>query len=299
MPPKNHPIKGISLLSLSLLLAVLMSTMSKILTGEQIMTPIEVIFWQTTVSFPLIIIAILISGDLSRFKTNRLKAQFGRAITGNCGFLLMYSAYALMPMADVATLLFTAGLITTLLSALWLKERVGPYRWAAVLLGFVGAAIAAAPSGDAWEFRGVVYALLSALIGGGIVNIMLRKLGSTEHSMTTTFYTLLTGFVFTAPYVILYGHVPDLHSFTLLAGCGLASFLILMSKTQAFRYAEASLLSPVQYTMIIWATLMGWLIWQELPSLNTILGAAIIILCNIIILWRERAKHIKSQQVNP
>ena len=86
---------------------------------------------------------------------------------------------------------------------------------------------------------------------------MLRKLGTTEHAMTTTFYTLLLGWAITAPHTILYGPSPaSILAITSL--CGLASATILIAKTQAFRYAEASILSPVQYTMIIWAALAGW-----------------------------------------
>ena len=287
---KPSIIKGVGLLSFSLLGTVLMSALSKMLTSGQIFTPIEVVFWQTTVALPLVSIVIYITGGVNRFKTKRFKAQMGRAIPGNCGFLMMYSAYALMPMADVATLLFTGGLMTTFLSALWLKERVGFYRWLAVIIGFIGAAIAAAPSGDDWQFRGIIYALIAAFIGGGVVNIMLRKLGTTEHAMTTTFYTLVCGLLMTAPYTILYGRLPEASIMAILAICGFASAVILIAKTQAFRYAEASLLSPVQYTMIIWAALAGWFIWQDIPTTNVIVGASIIIIANIVILIRENQK---------
>lgn len=285
-----NALKGICLLSFSLFLAVLMSALSKVITSAQIFTPIEVVFWQTTIALPLVCIIIMASGHRERFKTKRLKSQLIRAISGNIGFLMMYSAYALMPMADVATLLFTGGLMTTALSALLLKEKVGPYRWSAVIIGFAGAAIAAAPSGEEWQIRGIIYALISAFIGGGIVNIMLRKLGTTEHAMTTTFYTLLCGILMTMPYTLLYGTLPDAATMAMIAACGFASVTILITKTQAFRYAEASLLSPVQYTMMIWAALIGWLIWQDIPSLNVVTGAVIIIGSNLLILWRENQK---------
>lgn len=287
---QHNPVKGVSLLSFALMMGVLMSALSKILTGNEGMNPIEVIFWQTTVALTAITLLIVLSGDLSRFKTKRLKGQLLRAVAGNLGFASMYAAYAVMPMADVATLLFTGGLLTTILSSVWLGEQVGPYRWGAVFFGFIGAAIAASPSGEGWQMDGVLYALFSALIGGAIINILLRTLASTEHAMTTSFYTLLCGLIMTAPYVVLYGSVPDMQSMVLIIGCGLSSVTILISKTQAFRHAEASLLSPVQYTMIIWAALLGWLIWEDIPSLNTIIGAAIIISANLIILWRENKK---------
>lgn len=287
---KHNVIKGVALLSFALMGTVLMSALSKIITSEQIFTPIEVIFWQTTISLPLVSLAIYFTRGTDGFKTKRFKAQMARAIPGNLGFLMMYSAYALMPMADVATLLFTGGLMTTALSAVWLKERVGVWRWAAVIIGFLGATVSAAPTGEDWQIRGIVYAVVAAFIGGGVVNIMLRKLGTTEPAMTTTFYTLLCGLVLTMPYTILYGHIPQASIMGMLAICGFASAAILVAKTQAFRYAEASLLSPVQYTMIIWAALAGWVVWRDVPSLNVIIGAGIIITANLLIIWRENKK---------
>ena len=119
---KSDIIKGVGLLSFALLGTVLMSALSKMLTSGDVLKPVEVIFWQTTVALPLVSIAIYITGGTDRFKTQR-STRTARAIPGNCGFFMMYSAYALMPMADVATSL-TVGLMTTALSAVWPVNRL-------------------------------------------------------------------------------------------------------------------------------------------------------------------------------
>lgn len=295
---KDHPIKGIALLTFSVCIAVIMGALSKLLTGDGLLSPIEVVFWQSIVSLGIVVLAVSRFQRLPSFKTTRLKEQISRGIVGNIGIITMYWAYATMPMADVATLLFTGGLMATALSAIFLKERVGIYRWLAVAVGFAGAAIAAAPSGESWQIEGVIAALAAAFFGGGLVSIMLRSLGKTEPATTSAFYTLCCGLVITCPYVIYKGQIPDLDAALLIAGCGVASSSILVTKTQAFRYAEASLLSPVQYTAIIWATLMGWVVWNDLPSLNVVIGAGIIIASNIVILWREHAKSRKDSRTD-
>lgn len=295
---KDRPTKGIILLAFSVLFAVIMTSMSKVLTSHGEYSPLEIVFWQGFISIAIIVGIIFYRHDARLLKTSRLKDQILRGIVGNGGFIAMYWAYSLMPMTDAATLLLTGGLMATALSAIWLKETVGIYRWAAVGIGFIGAVIAASPSSHAhdWQAMGIIAALSAAFLGGGLVNIMLRSIGKTEHALTTAFYTLCCGFAMSLPYVIFKGRVPHADAIWLIIGCGALSACTLILKTQAFRYAEASLLSPVQYTSIIWATFIGWLVFNDLPTSNVIMGATIIISSNIFVLWREHKYNKSSLQ---
>lgn len=250
--------------------------------------PVEIVFYRNAVALIMVIAVILFTRNYSLFTTTRIKDQLIRGGAGTVGLGLVFWAYSLMPMADVVAVMFTAGLMTTGMSALWLKEKVGPYRWGAVFFGFIGALIIAAPAGNTWNIEGVFVALAAAFIGGAVVSTMLRSLGKTEPALTTVFYFLLIGIVMTAPYVAVKGHMPTQQSLWPLFWCGLAGGISLIFKTQAFRYAEASLLSPVHYTSIIWATFLGWAVLDEWPTNNIFIGAAVIILSNLVILWREK-----------
>jgi drug/metabolite transporter (DMT)-like permease len=283
---KDNPIKGITLMAIAVFSIITMNMFGKLVGEEH--TPIEIVFWRNWVALAMVVAIIWYKQDTSLFKTKRLKGHQFRGVAGTCGLTMVFWAYSLMPMADVVAIMFTAGLMTTGMSAIILKERVGTYRWLAVVIGFTGAFVAASPSGDEWALNGVFVALGAAFIGGALVSIMLRSLGKTEPALTTVFYFLSTGIVITLPYILYIGNLPTLYSLGPLIGCGIAGGISQVLKTEALRFAEASLLSPVYYTSIIWAILMGWMVFGDWPSNTVIIGACIIILANFIIIWREK-----------
>lgn len=283
-------------MAVAVFLIIVMNMFARIANAEH--TTIETVFYRNLVALILVVAVIISTRNFSLFKTTRLKDQIIRGTSGTVGMSLVFWAYTLMPMADVVAVMFTAGLMTTGISAIWLKEKVGPYRWGAVILGFVGAMIIAAPGGESeWNIMGVLVALGAAFIGGAVVSVMLRSLGKTEPALTTVFYFLSIGLILTLPFAVTIGHMPSQTSWQPLLWCGLAGGLSLILKTQAFRYAEASLLSPVQYTSIIWATLLGFFVFSEWPADNVLLGAGVIILSNLVILWREKKRNLPQPPV--
>jgi drug/metabolite transporter (DMT)-like permease len=287
---KDHPIKGIIMMAIAVFLIITMNMFAKMVGNTH--TPVEIVFWRNFVALIIVLALMLKTRDISLFKTQRIKEHMVRSIGGTCGLIMVFWAYALMPMADVVAIMFTAGLMTTGLSAFILKEKVGVYRWGAVAFGFLGAFLTVLPSGNEWELKGVIVSLSAAFVGGALVSTMLRSLGKTEPALTTVFYFLTVGIIITLPYVLYAGHFPSYATLWPLIGCGVAGGISLIFKTEAFRYAEASLLSPVHYTSIIWATFMGWVAFGDLPTFNVLAGASIIILANLVIVWRE---HIKSK----
>jgi drug/metabolite transporter (DMT)-like permease len=287
---KDHPIKGIIMMAIAVFLIITMNMFAKMVGNTH--TPVEIVFWRNFVALIIVLALMLKTRDISLFKTQRIKGHMVRSIGGTCGLIMVFWAYALMPMADVVAIMFTAGLMTTGLSAFILKEKVGVYRWGAVAFGFLGAFLTVLPSGNEWELKGGIVSLSAAFVGGALVSTMLRSLGKTEPALTTVFYFLTVGIIITLPYVLYAGHFPSYATLWPLIGCGVAGGISLIFKTEAFRYAEASLLSPVHYTSIIWATFMGWVAFGDLPTFNVLAGASIIILANLVIVWRE---HIKSK----
>jgi len=284
-PVTQRPGRAIALIIAATFLIVVMNAFAKLATDYH--TPIEVVFYRGVVAMLLLLGYAATLKRFDIYKTARLKSHVGRGLAGNLGVVMVFWAYSLMPLADITALLFAAPLVVTLMAALFLKEKVGPYRWSAVLVGFLGVILIAQPAGGSWLSLGILVAL-GATFANALVVIFLRELGKTEEALTTVFYFLLFGVLFTAPYMMIVGSLPVQEALWPLLGTGVAGGLQLLIKTQAYRYAEASLLSPFTYSAIVWAMLLGWLFWGDLPTLPIIAGAAIIIAANLFIIWREK-----------
>ncbi len=285
MTPKRNLIhRGIALILIATLGIVLMNTCAKMSSDDH--GPIELVFYRGIVALLLLTPYMLRTRSTKMFQTQRVGQHIYRALVGNLGIAFTFWAYALMPMADATALLYSAPLFVVLLSPLLLNETVGYYRWKAVIFGFLGIILIAQPSG-----AGVMN--LSALVGVGaaiciaLVDIALRDLGRTDAPLTTVFYFLLIGVLFSAPYTLLYGSFPQLQHIPWVFGIGIFAAIQQVAKTTAFQYAEASLLAPYTYSSIICATIAGWVFWRDIPTSSAIAGAILIIGSNLLTLRKE------------
>ncbi len=286
--PKQQPLFGIILYVIAVFLIVVMNAFAKKATEYH--APIEAVFYRGIIAMILLLCYAAFKGRLATLhKTARFKSHIGRSIAGNIGVVMVFWSYSLMPMADVTAILFASPLIVTVLSTFLLKENVGPYRWLAVFTGFIGVVLIAQPSGQDYASYGP-FVVLVAVFSTALVQVFLRELGKTEDALTTVFYFLAFGIFFSGIYMIFKGSWPHPAALIPLIGAGLASGIQLIIKTQAFRIAEASLLSPFTYTSIIWATLFGWLFWDDIPTSMVITGTFIVVGSNLFILWRERRR---------
>ncbi len=252
--------------------------------------PVEITFYRNLVAIIILLIGLLIIGKLSLLKTNRPKAQFIRALVGTIGILFSMWAVTILPLTTATALLFTAPLFVVLLSYPFLKEPVGLIRLSAALVGFLGVLLIAQPENDV-TLPQILIGLIAGFLNGGTA-ICLRWLGNTESTATTNFYFLFYGVIGTALAMPFMGSVPTIETSPWILGIGIAGLLSLLLKTQGFRLGPASLISPISYTLMIWALLFDYFIWHTTPSLPVITGAVIIISSNVFILWREqRAKN--------
>jgi drug/metabolite transporter (DMT)-like permease len=188
-------------------------------------------------------------------------------------------------MADATALLFTASLFIPVLGVIFLKETVGPYRWAAVGIGFIGVVIMSRPSGDVYTL-GIIVCLVAALMHA-ILQIIVRYLGRYESTETIAFYFFVIGLILTALPLPFIAVRPTLSELPLLVGVGLSGAAAQWLLTFAFRNAKAAIITVFNYSSIVWATLFGWMIWNEWPLPAVILGATIVIASNILMIWRE------------
>jgi len=211
--------------------------------------------------------------------------QLLRAVTAVLTMATFFWALALMPLADVIAIVFAAPLFMTVLGAVVLGEKVGPRRWGAVIVGFVGVLIMVRP-GDTSFGWAVMLPLASALFYA-VSNIVSRQLTATETTENLMLWITGTAIVCTAPLMPLQWTTPTPFDWGVFAFTGLASGAGQFLMLRAFRYGEISMLAPIEYTALIWAAALGFLIWSEVPSLSIWIGAPIVVGASLYIAHRE------------
>jgi len=208
----------------------------------------------------------------------RLVAQLGDSYC-------FYLATRTLPLADVMTFYMAGPIIVTAISGLLLGEKVGPYRWGAVIVGFIGVVIALAPTGASFSAGSLIALTGSILFAVSLV--ITRKQRDTHPLMLVSSQFAGSGLVaaLVAPMAWVTPGIGDL-SLLLLLGVGAAVCFLMITKALAM--APASLLAPFQYSAILWAAMFGWLIWQDVMTPRIILGNAILIASGLFVFYRER-----------
>lgn len=251
---------------------------------------VEIAFWRNVVALLPFAALLVIPSQRSLL---RIRSRPGiialRALMGTANVVMVFGAFSLLPMANATSMLFASALFIPILGVILLGEAVGPYRATAVIIGFVGVVIVAQPGGggEGWTLLGMSCALGGAFLAA-LLGVMLRLLGQSEAPQTVTFYFLFLGTLMVAPIMPFIWHTPHWEDVPYIVGLGVSGFAFQMTLTVAFKYAPASLVAPLNYTQIIWATLLGWLVFAETPTLHIIIGAAIIIGSSLIVIMRER-----------
>ena len=206
-----------------------------------------------------------------------------------------------LPLVDVMTFYMSAPIIVTAVSGLFLGERVGPYRWAAVLVGFVGVVIALSPGGEVISGDALMGSVI-ALIGAASFAIslaMTRRLRD-NNPLSLVVWQFIGGGLIGAVLCPLGWVTPGLTDFGLMLVLGIVAAGCFLLIARALALAPASLLAPFQYSAIFWAGLFGWIWWHDAPTPRIILGNAILIGSGLFVFYRERKRAVsvsdKSEQ---
>jgi drug/metabolite transporter (DMT)-like permease len=257
---------------------------------------IEIAFYRNLIgSLPFLFVVFALGRrDILVLRTRPVLVGF-RAILGSISLVVTFWAFSLMPLADTTALLFASSLFIPVLGVVFLKELVGPYRWSAVIIGFAGVVIMARPTGDVYVL-GISVALCAAFLHATL-QIILRYLGRFESPETISFYFFIIGTVVTALALPFVAVTPATNEIPLLFGVGLSGAAAQWLLSVAYKNAPAAVVTVFNYTSIIWATLFGWMIWNEWPLPAVIAGAAIVITSNILIVWRESRLMVNSQNI--
>lgn len=253
----------------------------------------EVLLFRYLFACGIFWVLLLSTASLLVLATRRPGDHAIRGISGVLSLTLLYFAITRIPIADATAIAYAAPIFITVLSIFLLGEVIGIRRWIAVVLGFAGVLLIARPQGGSWDI-GLLAAIGSAF-SGALVAIWLRKLSSSEHSLTIGIYYNSLGSLVCLAWVLGSGWVmPRVEDAWLLAafalGCGLQQWLL----TVSFRYAEASLLAPYEYLAMVFAAIVGYVFWGEVPILTTWIGAAIIAASGLFIF--QRRKQLKHRE---
>ncbi len=209
-----------------------------------------------------------------------------RSVIGTISLAATFGAYSLMPLADATAFLFTSSLLIPAFCFFFLKEHVGPYRWGAILVGFLGVCVMLQPSGNV-NMMGVGVALSAAVMHATLQTI-LRSLGKTESPETVTFYFMFIGsFVSLIPMPLVFS-MPTWQEAPLILGLGLTGVAAQLLLSTAYKNAPAAIVTVFNYSGIIWATIFGFMFWNEWPDKAILTGGFIVIASNVFIVYREQ-----------
>jgi len=219
------------------------------------------------------------------YKTNRPFLHFKRCVSGLVAIVAIFIALRKLPLATVVSITFAAPIFTTIMSIFFLSEKVGLYRWLAVLVGFVGILIISEPGFSSLNFY-YIYPIIFCL-GLSYVAIAIKQLSSTEPVWLIGFYfsfSIMIMSFFTLPQGWI---MPNLKDLFLLCMVGILGGLANLWLTQSYKFAEVSLVTPLKYLALLFAIFFGYIFWDETPTIKTLLGAALVIISSIIIFRRE------------
>ena len=245
----------------------------------------EIAFYRNLIPMIIIFIYIIAANKHHELKTGKPLALFFRVVFGTMGLFFTFATLKELPLANATVLFFTSTLLVPALSFFLLKEYIGPHRWIAVAIGMTGVLVVAQPGGD-MPLAGILLGLIAAFFHS-LIQIFLRHL-KTESSLTVTFYFMLGGTLIPAVVMPWVASVPSYHDMLLFLGVGLSGGLAQYFLTSAFRLAPASVISPFNYTGLIWASLFDILIWNAIPGWPVFIGGSIIMASNFYIIHRER-----------
>lgn len=246
--------------------------------------PFQAVFFRNVVASLLVIPFVLGSGGLGTLKTSRPLGHLLRACAGLTSNACFFAAYQRIALADGMAIAMAVPIFATLLAVPLLGEKVGWHRWAAVLIGFCGVLIALRPEGGIQT--GSLFAV-GGTVAWAFTILFVRKLSATETPYTIVFYYMITGAVVAALAMPWVWRTPTPEVLLYYLGAGVVGGLAQIAMTYALKLAPASIVSPFEYTQIGWAVLLDLTIWGVVPSVTTLIGAAIVIATGLYILWRE------------
>jgi drug/metabolite transporter (DMT)-like permease len=294
-PPERRML-GVGLRILSATAFACMSGLLKLASGHGVNTA-EMIFYRNAGALPAVALWVTLGPGWGAIRSRQPLAHVTRSGLGLVAMLLAFGTLSLLPLGEATALTYAAPILSTLLSAIFLREVVGLHRWAAVAIGFAGVLIVVHPAGGNLPLLGVAIGIAAAF-GQAAVMITVRQISRTETIASIVFwFTLLT---MTAGALMLpfFGHSHDAITYAMLFGAGLCGGIAQITMTASLRHAPVSVVMPFDYLQIVWGIVFGWLITTLPPTPTTIGGAMLIAASGIYTAYRESKRGKEPAQAN-
>jgi drug/metabolite transporter (DMT)-like permease len=289
----DQPFRGILLLMGSTIFLACSDAMAKYLARS--LPPVEVA-WLRFFMFVLIVSpAILLNPGVLRSVRPGTQALRGVAMLASSLFFI--SGLQFLPIAEASATAFIAPIFVTGLSVLLLSEKVGKRRWAATIVGLIGVMIIVRPGTAAFNIASLL-PILSALAWACTL-VATRLISGADRTITTMAYAALVGFLLLSAIMPFYWITPTWQQAAIGAAIGLAATTGHWIVVIAFRYADASVLAPFSYSQLLWVTLLGIVMFDEVPTIWTAIGAAFVVASGLYTAHRERQRRIAAVDAEP
>ncbi len=286
----HRPALAVGLKLTALMLFTLMSALVKALSED--FPPGELVFFRSLLAIPVIIAWLIWRGELSQgFVVKKPMGHFWRGVLGTSAMGLTFTGLSLLPLPEVTAIGYATPIFTLVLAALLLGERIRMIRIGAVMLGLVGVLIMLWPrlGSTEMEVAATIGALcvLAATIARAFVQIHIRQLVKVDHPAAIVFYFSITATLLSSLTVFWGWTMPTLDQALLLVVVGLIGGVAQILVTSSYRFGQASMLAPYDYTTMLFAIAISYFWFDELPTLAILLGAALVIAGNVVVVWRE------------
>ena len=284
---------GILLKVISVSFFVLMAALIK--ESSKMVPAGEAVFFRSFFSLPIIFGWLWLSGQMaSGLKVVSFFDHFWRGLVGTVAMAFMFLGLGLLPLPEVTAISYSAPILTVVFAAAMLREKVRLIRFTAVFMGFIGVLIILYPRLSvisleqkfSFESKGALYVLLGATFMA-LAHIFIRKLTKTETASAIVFYFTISSCFWSALTVPFGWVIPNMFTFGILILAGLLGGFGQIFLTTAYKYSEASMVAPFEYISILFAIVLGYFVFGELPSLTVLVGSLVVISAGILIIWRE------------
>lgn len=263
----------------------------------------EIVFFRAFFALVPVFIVAGLAGRLSlAFRTQRPHLHVVRSLVGTAAMFCYFVSITSLPLADSTAFGFVAPIFAVVLAALMLKEKVGPWRWGAVVAGFLGVLLMIEPHGGIASLfagglsTGAAFGIAGAFLAAFVV-VFIRQMSATERSEAIVFYFMVTCSALSAVTLLFEAVVPSAWDLALLVASGLLGGIGQLCMTFSYRHAEPSLLAPFDYVMIVWASALGAVVFGEWPEPVVLAGCGVVIAAGLFIAWRERIRGQQTPKV--
>ena len=297
--PIRRPLVGIGYKLGSVLIFIVMASMIKATSAH--VPAGQAVFFRSAFAIPVIVVWLLWRRELATgLRTHQPLGHFWRGLVGTCAMGLGFAALGYLPLPEVTAIGYTAPLLTVIFAAMFLGEEVRAFRISCVILGMIGVLIVVAPrltvlSGNAAgqvQAFGAMLVLFSAVFAA-LAQVFVRKLVNTEKTPAIVFWFSVTATCLSLITLPFGWVIPSPTELVLLIGAGLMGGVGQILLTSSYREADASLVAPFDYASMLFALLIGWFVFAEMPTLTMLVGAGIIMAAGILIILRERHLGLK------